>query len=654
MIDLSGQRTHQRRRLAAIMFTDMVGYTALGQRNESLSLALVDKHRELIRPILANHEGLEVKTMGDAFLVEFGSALEAVRCAYEVQRAIREFNISMPEERRIHLRVGIHLGDVVESGGDISGDAVNIASRIVSIADDGGVCLSRQVYDQVHNKFELPAVSLGLQSPKNLSTPIEVFRVQMPWKEEEAAPVALDQRRIAVLPFANISPDPSDEYFADGMTEELITTMSKISGLKVIARTSVNHFKGSQKGISEIARELQAGSVLEGSVRRAGDRIRVTVQLVDSRSSEHTWAESYDRELTDVLAIQGDISKSVAETLRVKLLSHEDAKMRKKGAVNPEAYALYLRGRHLWNQRTKSETSEAVGCFEEAVRVHPDFAPAYAGLADCYNVLADYGWMAPDRASKLAKDFSTKALEIDPDLAEAHASLGWTLMSYFWEFTSAEREFRRAIDLRPSYAIAHHWHAILLTYMRKSEEALQEEEKAFELDPYSRSIRVAVANCKAILGRKGEAIEGLRILAEMEPTFSPSHYWAAEIRIARKEYEEALIEARKAVELDGAPGNRAQLARACALAGRKGEAHEILEEILPSAKTGLVPPTVFGLARLAEGDMDDGFEWFERAFTAKDASILMLGSLPWLQDYYSDPRWVEIDERARLALGLKS
>lgn len=243
------------------MFTDMVGYTALGQRNEPLSLTILEEQRKLIRPILFRHEGREVKTIGDAFLVEFPNALEAVRCAYDIQRSAREFNIPLSEERRIHLRIGVHLGDVVGSGGDISGDAVNVASRIEPLAEDGGVCISRQVYDQVKNKLDLPLLSLGLKSLKNVTEPVEIFKMVMPWAEERIPPsTQFEKRRIAVLPFANISPDPQDEYFADGMTEEFISTISKIGGLKVIARTSVMGYKGESKKIDEIARELGVGA----------------------------------------------------------------------------------------------------------------------------------------------------------------------------------------------------------------------------------------------------------------------------------------------------------------------------------------------------------------------------------------------------------
>jgi adenylate cyclase len=227
------------RRLAAIMFTDMVGYTALSQRNESLSLSIVEEQRDLVRPILSRHNGREVKTMGDAFLVEFSSALAAVRCAYDIQRATRDRNIALPEESRILLRIGIHLGDVVESQGDISGDAVNLASRIESLAEPGGVCLTRQVYDQVVNKVELPLSSVGMKALKNVDAPVEVFRMTMPWETKASSGEERERRRIAVLPLANLSPDRADEYLADGMTEELIMSLSGVRELTVVARTSV-------------------------------------------------------------------------------------------------------------------------------------------------------------------------------------------------------------------------------------------------------------------------------------------------------------------------------------------------------------------------------------------------------------------------------
>jgi len=368
------------------MFTDMVGYTALGQRNESLSLALVDEQRKLIRPILARHSGREVKTIGDAFLVEFSSALDGVRCAYEIQRMIREANFSLPEDRRLHLRIGIHLGDVVESADDISGDAVNVASRIQPLADDGGVCLTRQVFDLVNHKMELEFSTLGPKSLKNVAEPIEVYRMQMPWAagKTHSSSDLLDKKRIAVLPFTNLSSDPEEGYFADGMTEELITSLSGVRQLTVIARTSVMGYKGTTKKVKEIGTELGVGTVLEGSVRKAGNRVRITAQLIDSGTEGHLWAQNYDRQLEDVFAIQSEIAEKVAGELKIRLVEAEKRVIERKATESTEAYTYYLRGRDLTGERTEPSLRQALGVFEKAITLDPSFAKAYAGMAECY------------------------------------------------------------------------------------------------------------------------------------------------------------------------------------------------------------------------------------------------------------------------------
>src|SRR5205807_2745334 len=356
------------RRLAAIMFTDLVGFTALSQSNETVALSVLDEQRGLLRPMFNRHGGREVKTMGDAFLVEFPSALNAVKCAYEIQKTTREFNRSLSEERRVHLRIGVHLGDIVESQGDISGDAVNIASRIESLADSGGVCLTRQVYDQVQNKFELALTSLGLKSLKNVTSSIEVYKMVMPWQATgSVSSTDRDARRIVILPFANISPDIADEYFADGMTDELIAVLSKIGSLRVVARTSAMRFKGEKATANRIGQELKVGSIIEGSVRKSKNRVRITVQLVDTQSEEQLWAETYDRDLLDIFSVQSDIAQQVASAIELRLGVRENSALLQQQTQNPEAYSLYLKGRNRWNLRSENEVNRAIKYFEEAI-----------------------------------------------------------------------------------------------------------------------------------------------------------------------------------------------------------------------------------------------------------------------------------------------
>ncbi len=629
------------------MYTDMVGYTSLGQENESLSLELVDEQRRVIRPVLKKHEGREVKTMGDAFLVEFPSALSAVRCAYDIQRAIREFNLALPEERRLHIRVGIHVGDIIDSEGDISGDAVNVASRIESLAEAGGVCLTRQAYDHVQNKFELPLQSLGSKQLKNVVSPIEVFKMILPWDGQNGVPASFDRRRVAVLPFTNISRDPADEYFSDGMTEEVIATMSRISGLRVIARTSVMGYKGGQKKISDIARELNVGTVLEGSVRKVGDRARITVQLIDSNTSEHLWSESYDREIKDAFAIQTDISKTVAQALKVQLLDKEKAVIDRRKEVNAEAYTLYLKGRYYWNERTKESVETAVKYFDESVKLDPDFALSYSGLADSYTVLGNYAWISPARAAPFAERYARRALELDETLAEAHASLANTLIEHKWDFTKGEEELQRSIELRPNYAIAHHWYSLLFWYVRRHEEALMQERAALEIDPYSRISNMGICVSLGSLGRYRESLEGLRKLIEENPDFPAPHFWKSWDHLFLGELDLAVGEAQKVLALEkSSPFMMLNLAFMYVEAGKKAQAREILDQVVHGIYEEFVRPTFVGLVHLALGDREEGFRWMEKAIEERDTAILTLGGHPWFKEkYLCGPEWTKINRK---------
>jgi TolB-like protein/Tfp pilus assembly protein PilF len=532
----------------------------------------------------------------------------------------------------------------VESQGDILGDAVNVASRIESLAEDGGVLIGRQVYDQVQNKSEFPLKSLGVTPLKNLNMHLEIYKIGMPWEETTISSSQLNKKRIAVLPFANISPDPTDAYFADGMTEELISTMSRISGLKVIARTSVAGYKGSPKKISEIGKELEVGTVLEGSVRKVGNRLRISVQLIDSQTSEHLWAENYDRELKDVFAIQSEISKTVAEALTVQLLSKEKALIERSQTVNPEAYALYLKGRVYWNERTKEDVNKALKFFEQAVKIDPKFALGYSGLADCYNILEGYSWMDHQIARPLARDFATKALQLDDKLAEAHASLGLTLMKS-WDFRLAERELKRAIELRPSYAPAYYWHAESLYFQRKYSESFSEEQRGFEIDPISTLANMRMALAFADLGRTDEAMERLNQAIRLNPYNAGIYETRSRFHALSSQFDSAIGDAKKAVELDKDPDNEVNLAWIYALAGKKDEAKAILTEIENKGGDEYFSPAFIGAVKLELGESEEGFRLIERGFEEREDGVLYFGSLPEFKKYWSDPRWVQIERK---------
>jgi len=640
------------RRLAAIMFTDMVGYTALGQRDESLSLSLVEKHRKLLRPIFKRHNGKEIKTIGDGFLVEFSNALEAVRCAYDAQRTLKEYNISQPNDQRIIIRIGLHLGDVVESNGDISGDAVNIASRIQSVAEEGGVCLTRQVYDQVQNKFDLPLKSLGTKPLKNVNSPLELYKIELPWeKEQKATGLQLDASRVAVLPFANMSPDPNDSYFADGITEEIISTLSGVSGLNVISRTSVMGYKGTTKRVKEIGSELEAGSVLEGSLRKAGNRIRVTAQLIDVRADKHVWAQSYDRTLDDVFGVQTEIAKHVSDALRVKILAPEIDRIDKKPTGSTKAYTLYLRGKFHLNKRGIEDLKKAEEYFDQAIREDQAFALGYVGVADC-NELLSYNWNTDTEVRhEKAKTMITKALELDRDLAEAHTTKGLTLL-HDWNLQESEKEFLRAIELKPSYATAHQWYYHMLLPELRWDEALAQIEKALELDPLSLIINLNYAQYYAVKRDYPRAIELYKKTLELDPNFPLGHFEIAGAYGRMKMFDEMKREVRIGVGLVQDLFPHTVNITDVVFAQLEGDKEKV-RRLTPGLEKyvgkvlGAGPVLMAGFYFfLAENDK--GWDWLERAYSVHDSEILRIQLDDAFDGIRDEPRYHNLLKRLGL------
>ena len=635
-----------------------MGFTALGQKNESLALALADEQRTLLRPIIKRHGGREVKTIGDAFLVEFASALEAARCAYDFQRATREFNISLPEEKRVHLRVGVHVGDVVESQGDISGDAVNVASRIESLAEADGVCLTRQVYDHIHNKFELPMTSLGGKQLKNVSVPVEVYKMVMPWEGARAEEQkALDKNRIAVLPLKNLSPDPNDEYFADGMTEELITVLSGVPELTVIARTSVMQYKASPKRVADVARELKTGTIIEGSVRKAANKVRITVQMVDAATEGHLWAQNFDRQMDDVFKIQTDIAKHVTKSLKVRLLQREVDRMESRAPENASAYSSYLKGRTLLVSRTEAELVAAKKLFETAIALDPAYAPAYSGLADAYVLLGEYSpGILLSTASQKARELVSKALEINPDLAEARATLG-LLLAQEYDFVGAEKELRRAISLNPSYSNAHLWFGqFVLAFQGRYRESLEELKMAELADPMSIAVLFDQVDWLLLYARDLE--QSAQKIARASQLY-PEHELTKEMDVLFQtvtgNYSRVIELSLRAVGHDEKPhtiGLLTSLVASYYAIGNIEEARNWLARAksLPEGTKYRSAYIAYAHAGLAE--VDEFFTWAHRACEEKAINLGLLRlidkEVPGVRNIRQDPRFIELFKKLGL------
>ena len=600
--------------MAAIMFTDMVGYTALGQKDEALSLSLVEEQRKLVRPIVSKHNGKEVKTMGDAFLIEFQSALDAVRCAYDIQRTLREFNVPLPDESRLHIRIGIHLGDVVETHNDISGDAVNVASRIEPLAVEGGVCLTRQVHDHVQNKFGTPFVSLGSKSLSGVTAPIEVFKMIMPWEGERVSPAQSD-RRIVVLPFANISPDPADEYFADGVTEELATSLSGLSGLVVIARTSVMKYKASPKGASEIGRELNCGTLIEGSVRKAGNRVRISVQLIDTDTEGQIWAKNYDKQLDDIFAIQGEIAEKVTEELRIQLLESERRRLEARPTENTYAHTSYLRARYYWNNRSEEGLKTAIRYFEEAIDKDPGYTLALVGLADAYSVSALFGYIRPKTAFPAARELAMRALRADEGSAEAHASLGEILMHYSYDWKAAAGELERALQINPNYPIVHTWKSSYHAALGQMEEAMAESERAVELDPFAVVAMNESAKNLYYARRYEDATKQFARSIEVEPNSAYLHKGLAETYVQTSKFEDAVSEVESALALSRRGAYFLDAAAAVyALAKKHVKARQVLAELEALAESSFVPFYGRAAAYATLGNKEKALRLLEMAY----------------------------------------
>ncbi len=450
--------------------------------------------------------------------------------------------------------------------------------------------------------------------------------------------VQMDKRRIVVLPLSNISPDPKDEYFAEGLTEELISSISNISELSVISRTSAMTFKGTGKKIGDIAKELDVGSVLEGSVRKSGNRMRIAVQLIDARDDRHLWAQSYDKEFDDVFAVQSDIAKQVADALRVRILPTESRQIEKKPTKNSEAYGQYLKGRYLWNKRTKETLLKAIECFNQAITLDPKFALAYSGIADSYSVLVDQQHLPYLEAYQKQKENALKAVQFNESSAEAHTSLASALEGdYNWD--GAEREFKRAIELNPNYATAHHWYGILLWRIGKLDKSLLEALQAQLLDPLSPQIAVSLSFVYDAMKKYDLAESLVRKVLELEPNFLTAHGCLQTLYLHQGRYAEAETEVREILRLtNGLPWAKAWMAAGYAFAGRNEEARTILDEVKALRLATYVGAQPIVYAYVGLGEKERAIELIEKEYETRANWLPVLALDPLVASIRFEPR----------------
>jgi adenylate cyclase len=574
----------EQRKLAAIMFTDMVGYSALSQRDDKLALQLLEEHRELLRKIFPEFNGTEIKTIGDAFLVEFNSALEAAQCAIEIQRTLAKRNADAPADRQIELKIGIHIGDVVHRGGDVYGDGVNIASRIEPLAGAGGICISMDVERQIRNAVETRFEKLATTELKNISVPMELFRIVLPWERQTAsvaksgirkrqsgsgkseprasswiwaaaavvlllvigidwwwtarshktltprqseAATAASEKSIAVLPFENLSDDKQNAFFADGVQDEILTNLAKIADLKVISRTSVMQYKAAAaRNLREIGQALGVAHVLEGSVQRIANKVRVNAQLIDARNDAHLWAQTYTRDLADVFGIQSEIAEAIAQQLQAHLSANEKARIANPSTTDPVAYDLYLRARQLDDlsndPEAKGSLLQGISLLEEAVRRDPKFLRAYCLMCETHLDLYWGGSDHTDQRRELARVALQRAEEIQPDAGEVHWMKGLYAYHGFRDYDRALQELELAKELLPNEARVYVNIGAVDRRTARWQEAETNFKRAVELDPRNFVVTMEAGSTMAGVRRFAEA----RSFHEQSLTILPNNPFA--------------------------------------------------------------------------------------------------------------------------------
>ena len=632
------------RRLAAIMFTDIVGYTALMAQSEEKGLRARERHRALVRPLVERYHGESIEARGDESLSLFSSALNAVSCALAIQE-------ELADDEQLRLHIGIHSSEVVMQAGEVSGDGVNIAARICALSDGDAPFVSAEVHQAVRNQPHLEATPLGDRELKNVGRPVAVFRMRgeagapSPDPTSTAAPARGPIKSLAVLPLENLSGDPSQEYFADGMTEALIGDLAQIGSLRVISRTSIMQYKGARRPLPEIARELNVEGIIEGTVLRAGERVRITAQLIRASTDEHIWAERYDRDLTDVLALQSEVAEAVAREVEAKLTPRERVRLANVPVISPEAHDAYLKGRERLEAGKFSEEGlrSAIEYFLEAIASDPSYARAHAALGQCYFYLGQPVGAAPHRwALQEARASALRALELDDDVAEAHEVLSAVKFNHERDYPGAEREGLRAIALDPGCC---QLFAIFLAARGRHEEARVYCMRAAESDPLSLGVKTIRAECFFYARQHDRAIEACARVLDIDPGNQRAHRllrWAHELL---GQYEEAIVAYREGEQLSS--DETARLEKAFAGAGASGYWQFQLERLQESfARTGI------GLGKIAKahlglGQTEAALDRLEEAYEVGDSQLTVLKVHPHWDPLRAEPRFIGLLEKLR-------
>jgi len=640
-----------RRMLAAIMFTDMVGYTALMQEDEQKALKNRERHKKILQGSIDSHNGEILQYYGDGTLSIFNSAIEAVECAIEIQTELQK-------EPKIPLRVGIHTGDIIYDDEGIYGDGVNVASRIEGLATSGSVLISGKLFDEVKNHHGFSTVSLGEYDLKNVKRPMEVYALAnegltTPTKKEIMATPREELKSLAVLPFVNMSTDPENEYFSDGITEELLNVLAQVEGLQVTARTSSFAFKGMNTDVKEIGAQLGAKCIIEGSVRKAGNKVRITAQLINVSDGYHLWSETYDRQLDDIFEVQDEISLKIANSLREKLtFDPRKDSLVKPPTQNIEAYDAYLKGLFHANKFTLEDAQIAIREFEKALNMEPDFALPYSGLSVLYSYLWGSGKISMNDAIPKAKKYALKAIELDDRAAESHVALAGIYFYNEWDWDQTNTSIEKALQQNPNFASAYLVKAMNLTIHGRHYDAINATRKAIQLDPFSVQGNWIYAVILFLAGKLDESSNQFNRLFEISPNFPDAVGLKGYIAQLQGDYEQAK---KLFIQVQDIPGfdmhANAMLGGLSVILGENDQAEEYLKELLNAERTGTTKEIFFDIAYIyAYLNMpDEMFHYLNKSLEKREFTILYIQGYQTFKKYDQDLRFDELVKK----IGLK-
>lgn len=637
------------RQLVAILFADITGFTAMMQEDEVLAMNSRKKLEQAFNEEAAKHNGQIIEFKGDGVLCSFSSTTECVKASISIQKQMQTAPV-------VPLRIGIHTGDVIFDNDNIYGDGVNVASRLESFAVPGSIFISAKVYDDVKNKKEIETRSLGFFHFKNVKDNMEIFCISNPGlvvpdanylkgKGEKAYPKA-SEKSIAVLPFVNLSNDPSQEYFSDGIAEEILGSLSQLKDLKVAGRSSSFQFKGKDIDPSEVGNKLHVDTILEGSVRKQDKRVRISARLINAKNGFHLWSEKFDRDMDDIFAIQDEIATAITEKLKVTLLHQEKRSLYKTPTKNQSAYDLYLKGRFFWNKRGKG-LQQGLTCFIQATILDEHFALAHAGIADTYALLAFYSMLPPDEAIPKALDAAQKAIREDPGRVEPYSVLPFVSMFYNWNWIEARKQFEKIFEMNPRYAPAHYWYSQYLCWIeRDCSGAVTEARYAIELEPLVSHSHHLLAFVNYNYGLYKEALEAAKMAVELDAgsflaysSMGMSYLGLNQI----KEAEEAL---KRSLELSGRHQYPlAQLFYLYTKTGDERAAKSISDELITRSEKEYISGTVLAMIAYTYKEFDKAIQYTEKAFEQHDNVLTWIGISQLFSFFRTDKRFIPYLER---------